>query len=150
MSDIALLIIDDLITPVISKGDLTKEEALQTAVLISLFTDRRVSDEELPQGERSKRGWWGDMFPDVDQDFIGSKLWTLEREKTTEMTRLKAEQYAEEALAWILEDGIAEEVQVSAAYDENKRLIISVLLSRPQGESRFSVLWDRQQGVRRY
>lgn len=149
MSDIALLIVDNGIGPKVAKGDLMADNSLETAVLISLFTDKRADEEELPTGERSKRGWWGDMFPEVDQDQVGSKLWLLEREKTTEKTRVRAVQYAREALEWLIEDGVAEAVDVSAAYNQYRHLIIDVVITRPAGESRYSVLWDQQQGVRR-
>ena len=64
---------------VIENDDLKIDEGLETAVLISLYTDARVSDEELPAEEAQKRGWWGDIYPDIPNDQIGSKLWLKAR-----------------------------------------------------------------------
>lgn len=146
MSDIAL----KLVTPncfdlAIKNGDFEFDEGLETAIAISLFTDKRVTDEELPDLETNKRGWWGDMFPEVDQDQIGSRIWTLRRRKrTTEVLRL-FEDYAKEALEWMIEDGVANSVSVVASYDQNGFLQGEVTIEKPPGnESRFIVLWDEQ------
>ena len=130
----------------VENGDLAADEGLQTAVTISLFTDKRVSDDELPIEETSKRGWWGDTFPNVDQDKIGSKLWLLERVKRTAETLRKAEDYIKEALNWLIEDGVAASIEVSAIYDENNQLVASINISKPKGQSsRFKLLWDKQE-----
>ena len=63
-------------------ADLQAEAGLDTAILISLFTDARVRDEELPPGHTWRRGWWGDDVED-EPDSTGSKLWTLRRSKAT-------------------------------------------------------------------
>ena len=146
MSDIALIIKNNCFDLNISNGDLEGDNGLETAVAISIFTDKRVTDEELPQLETKKRGWWGDMYPEVDQDQIGSRLWTLEREKRTNETLRKSEDYTREALAWMLEDVVADAIDVSSAYDQNNFLIILINISRPdQDESRFSIVWDEQE-----
>lgn len=146
MSDIALkLVTSNCFDLAIKDGDLEFDEGLETAVAISLFTDKRVTDEELPDLETDKRGWWGDMFPEVDQDQIGSRIWTLKRRKrTTEVLRLY-EDYSKEALEWMIEDGVANSVTVSASYDENNFLQGEITIEKPAGNSsRFIVLWDEQ------
>ncbi|NCB53153.1 MAG: hypothetical protein EOM54_14955, partial [Clostridia bacterium] len=40
-------------------ADLSSDKGLETAVIVSLFTDRRADGEELPPNEKTKRGWWG-------------------------------------------------------------------------------------------
>lgn len=94
----------------IMNGDLISDEALETAVLISIFTDRRAAnDDPLPDSNNiDKRGWWGDLVAfDIEGDEIGSKLWLLSREKTTLETIKKTKQYLDDALAWLVEDGVA-------------------------------------------
>lgn len=41
-------------------GDLVNGDDLQTAMIISLFTDRVARDDDDIDGE-DRRGWWGDM-----------------------------------------------------------------------------------------
>lgn len=98
------------------EGDLTTDDGLETAVIISLFTDRRAGDEDelLSSDDDDKRGWWGDQAsPDVEGDEIGSKLWLLGRSKTTDQNLIKAKRYAEEALQWMIDDQISPKIEVT-------------------------------------
>lgn len=145
MSDIALILKDNCFDLSIENDDLLADNGLETAVAISVFTDRRVSDEELPDLETKKRGWWGDMFPEIDLDRIGSRLWTLDRSKTTVETLNRMNELCKESLNWMLEDGIAGEIAVNSEYNDNKQMITTIEISRPDEQSeRFSVVWDEQ------
>ena len=99
-----------------SINDLTGDAGIGTAIVISLFSDRRASDDDiLPDvNNLDKRGWWGDLgFPEFEEDRIGSKLWLLGREKTLDSVLMKAKSYAEEALQWMIDDGVAIKIEVS-------------------------------------
>lgn len=51
---------------------------LTRAVVISLFTWRRAErDDRTPQ----PYGWWGDTWPAVQNDRIGSRLYLLKRRR---------------------------------------------------------------------
>lgn len=117
----------------IDTKDLAQENGLRTAIIVSLFTDKRVKKEEVGQ-EQSQRGWWGDALNEVTSDQIGSKLWLLEREKQTPLTLIKAEEYAREALAWLIEDQVAIKVDVTASYPGIGKMLIVVEVTRPNGE----------------
>lgn len=96
-------------------GGFVSDEGLGTAAFISLFSDARASaDDGLPPAER--RGWVGDALAEVEGDRMGSRLWLLKREKQTEETRVRAEEYAQEALAWMVEDGLLSSIEVEAAW----------------------------------
>lgn len=145
MTDIALILKNNCFDINLLNGDLESDLSLETAVAISLFTEKRVTDEELPDLETDKRGWWGDMYPEIDLDKIGSKLWTLQREKRSLETLKRSEDYAKDALDWMIEDNVSNLIEVSAEYDDNKFLILNINISRPDQEnSRFSVFWDEQ------
>jgi phage gp46-like protein len=104
-------------------------EDLPRAVLISLFTWRRANpDDDLPG--KDKFGWWGDTYPEIVNDRIGSRLWLLSRAKLTRQTVLKAKEYAEEALQWLIDDGVADGVTVEAERQGLDRLALGVLLVR--------------------
>jgi len=118
-NDIAILWDDELMEGDIdfdvATQDLTTDAGLESAVLISLFTDRRAKDDDtLPDSNSTdKRGWWGDLAsPFVEGDQIGSRLWLLNREKTVSNVPNKARGYVEEALQWLIDDGVAARVDV--------------------------------------
>lgn len=86
-------------------------DLLTRAVLISLFSWRRAeSDDHTPD----PYGWWGDTWPTVQNDRIGSRLYLLKRRKLTNKTPQDAREYMQQALAWMTEDGVAARVYVTA------------------------------------
>jgi phage gp46-like protein len=144
--DLGLNLIDGMFDLKIENGDVVRDDGLETAVIISLFSDRRVTEEEKPFLANSKRGYWGDMFSEIDGDKMGSRLWTLEREKRTIEVLRRAEDYTREALQWMIEDGVVLSISANASYDENKFLIINLEIKKPLGnDSRYQVLWDKQE-----
>lgn len=126
---------------------LAADDGLETAVILSLFTDARASDDDpLPFGESDRRGWWADAFPSVDRDRIGSRLWLLRREKQTQDTLNRAREYAEEALDWLIADGVARSVEVESFIVRNGVLGLSVVIQRPDASIarfRYETLWNR-------
>lgn len=100
-------------------GDITlngakiyRDPGLETAVLISLFTDRRADDgDPLPDNNDDLRGWWADA---ISGRPIGSKLWLLERAKLNNTTLANMEQYINDALGWMESDGIVDNLETTA------------------------------------
>lgn len=91
-------------------GDLVREEGLETAVLLSLFLDRRAREDDKIDDPLDPRGWWADQLEDDDQ--IGSRLWLLERASTTSNNIKLAGEYIKEALQWMIDDGVAKKIEV--------------------------------------
>ena len=116
MTDIALVFRPEHLDfdLVLDSGDLLGDEGINTPVIISIFTDRlaktgdRIPDAQ-PGQPGDPRGWWGDAV-DPDAGAIGSRLWLLNREKQREETLIRARQYAAEAVDWIKEERLADEV----------------------------------------
>ena len=96
-------------------ADLQREDGLDTAILVSLFSDARVREDELPPGQTWRRGWWGDSIED-EPTVTGSKLWLLRREKATEEVLVRARGYIREALRWMIQEGVAVAVNVNTFY----------------------------------
>jgi len=95
------------------RGDLATDSGITTAVILSLFTERRAAeDDPLPDPDNlDRRGWWGDLInPYVEGDQIGSKMWLLEREKTIDSVLIRAKQYLDEALTWLIDDGVCTKI----------------------------------------
>lgn len=126
-------------------NDLLADEGLETAVILSLFTDRRLSDgQESPDGSSDPRGWWGDIGDD-DGVQIGSHLWLLWREKIVPQTIADAISYCKKALQWMIDDGIARKVDVIAERAGLFRVNIGISITKPTGQAlRYAYLWDGQ------
>jgi len=149
-ADIALLIQPDQSIDIgLEANDLIQDFGLKTAILISLFSDRRADDDELSPEDTSKRGWWGDLFPDVEGDLIGSKLWLLRREKRTQENLNRAEEFAVESLTWMVEDGVADDVVADASYDDNGTMILAITITSPgtnaQAAFKFKLKWGLEE-----
>jgi phage gp46-like protein len=130
---------------VIENGDLKPDNGLETASLISLFSDKRVSFDELPQGQNERRGWWADLVSEPEDDEIGSKLWTIDREKTLESTAIKLESILADAFEWLLEDGLAASVSVDSTVVDREEILGSVQILKPSGENiPLKFIWDGQ------
>jgi len=122
----------------ISNGDLSADNGLATAVMISLFTDARAVDLTLlPAGENEVRGWWGD----IDEFKTGSLLWLIKREKTLPEVAARAREACIDALAWLREDEIAEKVEITAEIIKPSGLEIVIKIYRGTSR-RYSYLWD--------
>ncbi len=131
---------------VIENGDLKPDNGLETSALISLFSDRRITLEELPSGETGRMGYWADLTSDPIDDLIGSKLWLLERTgKVLESTAIDMEGHLTDAFEWMLEDGVASSVVVNAERTGLNEITGSVEIFRPNGENiPFKFIWDAQ------
>ena len=128
-------------------GDLVAENTLRTAVILSLFLDRRADDDDiLPNGSDDRRGWWADTVAPMTEygiggglasgDRIGSRLWLLSREKTLPEVLRRAHDYAFEALIWLVDDGIARAVDVDATMPRPGLLALAVKIFLPDGQDR--------------
>jgi phage gp46-like protein len=116
---------------------------LETAVLISLFTDRVIGpDDVVPDGSNDPRGWWGDDGQDYP---IGSRLWLLSRAKQTQETLATARDYITEALQWLIDDGIASTIDVQTEWTAPTLLGALITINRTGGAPvavRFAWAWN--------
>lgn len=113
---------------VLNGPSLQSGDDLQTAVLISLFTDRlALPIDPTPDGDR--RGWWGDdpKYP------IGSRLWLLDRVKGPQDVPQRAQDYAAEALQWLIDDGVVARFDIAAQWVAPNRLDLMVTANRRDG-----------------
>ncbi|EAA8605621.1 phage GP46 family protein [Salmonella enterica] len=101
---------------VIVSGDLLPDSSVNTAIVLSYFTDRRAEPgDELPDGSTDRRGWWGDSFRNEP---IGSRLWLLSREKSLPDVLNRAAAYARESVQWLINDGYVKKIVVTASSPE--------------------------------
>ena len=111
--------------PVLGSGN-----DLQTAVLISLFSDREATtDDVIPDGTADPRGWWADD----DTVPIGSRLWLIFRSTLTQATLGAAKNYAEQALQWLVDDGVCARFDVYVEWQVRSRLAMRVTIFKSDG-----------------
>ena len=144
--DITLDWLDQALDVALIGGDLATDDGLRTAVALSLLCDRLAeADDTIPDGTDNRRGWWADAIADEDGDRWGSRLWLLGREKELPEVRRLAEAYAREALAWLLEDGVATEIDVTAETLGRDVLWIRPIINRGDGSrlaDRYQYVWS--------
>ncbi len=147
MSDAGLFLTDGMIDIMLTPADAVPDYGLETAVLISLFSDARASEDLLAAIDRDGdlRGFWGDL--DTGHE-TGSLLWTIKRAKQLSAVLESARQYCIAALQWMIEDQIAQRVEVATSYPRRGWMLIEVFIFRPGNASpvsyRFNYEWQAQ------
>jgi phage gp46-like protein len=120
-------------------------------------------------GSGDRGGWWGDWYAPTAIDTLrakgvltaviapgqlpspapadlnGCRWWLLQRAKATAENVALAKDYGAEALQWLVDDGVAASVTVTAKDDGKGRLVPHVEIARPKGDLvsfAFAALWD--------
>ena len=121
-------------------GDLETGQDLETACLASLFSDRLATPDFTPtDGTTDRRGWWADYYRDQP---LGSNLWQLERAHQTRNTLGLARRYTQDALQWLVDDGVARQVMVDTRFLARNMIGIAVAIVKPDGSvTRFMYGW---------
>jgi phage gp46-like protein len=124
-------------------GDLQTGQDLETACLVSLFTDKLATPDFRPtDGTSDRRGWWADPY---NEQPLGSNLWQLERAHKTRDTLGLAQRYASDALQWLVTDGVARTVAVDTQWlglAGSTFLGIRIVIIKPDGSmTRFTYGW---------
>jgi phage gp46-like protein len=126
-------------------ADLLAGDDLTTAVLISLFTDQTATpDDPVLDASGDPRGWWGDLGADQP---IGSKLWLYDRSKQTSAVLAGVRDAARQALQWLIDDGVAQAVQVFAAWIQGGFLGLQVIITQANGQNATLSFQTAWQGV---
>ncbi|MBK0004386.1 phage GP46 family protein [Erwinia sp. S38] len=125
------------------RGDLISGDDLQTAIIISLFTDRVARADDSTDSD-DRRGWWGDSGEEMS---IGSRLWLLRRQKLTTAVAQKAEDYAREALQWLISDGVVSSVEAATQIVYPRRLNMVLRYRKPESDDsakmQFFWVWEQ-------
>ncbi|ASW00132.1 phage GP46 family protein [Paraburkholderia aromaticivorans] len=121
---------------------LTTGNDLQTAIIISIFSDRMAQPGDvIPDGSGDPRGWWAD-----DTVPIGSRLWLLRRAKQTKETLQKAYDYLAEALQWMVDDGVVGRFDISTQWVRTSVLGAQITAYKPDGTllttGRYTWAWE--------
>ena len=136
-------------------GTLDDTQALATAVVVALGTDRLAEvNDILPDPDSSdRRGWWGDLYAREVWDGwpIGCRLWLLTRDKIVGpearqgATTVRVEQYIREAIQPFIDRRIGSRRAVEATRIGKEQINAPVRIYRGprlEIELRYQILWD--------
>jgi len=114
-----------------TNGDLTSTTSLDTAVLMSLYTDYRASNSEVPEIQR-RRGWWGNLVSGYPDYQIGSKLWLLYQSRLTQDTINLIKTYVYNCLSWMIDYGYITNININVTPTTNESILLFITLSISQ------------------
>ncbi len=125
-------------------GDIATDAGLQTAVLISLLSDREAAPGDVLPDDDGPRGWWGDPYLGFK---LGSRLWLLRRTTLTQKTLNLAQDYAMEALQLLVDLGAVGSVSVVASAVSLHRMNLAVTINQAGASKVYNVIWQGQAAV---
>lgn len=127
---------------IVKDGQIDFVEGLQSSIDVSLFADSRAPSSIVPQAE-NRRGWVGDITRSLEGKFTGSNLWTLDLARLNNDTISQAEIHAKDALSWMVEDQVAQEVNVSVTRLNRQINIAIEIVALNNTITRYNVLWRK-------
>lgn len=122
---------------VLENEQLTTQDTLEGAVLVSLFTDGRAPTDADLEPDADPRGWWGEIG--LGQR-MGSLAWLQDRAKLTQETLLELAQSFTDALQWLVDAEVAEDVTVTAERIDTDTIGVGVEIVRGTA-TRYPQVW---------
>ena len=127
----------------ITNGDLTAEEGFDTAINLSLFTDKRAPEGRISE-EKNSRGSLRDIVSVVPNRKHGSLLWLVEQSRLTAENRNLITSYSQDALNWFVEDKLAKSVVVITEIIPRLGFKINIVITYNNDEvaNHYRNLWE--------
>lgn len=124
-----------------SEGDIKTADTLDTAILLSLFTDRRASSSDVAEPQ-NRRGSVIDL--ETPDDLSGSLLWLFEQSRLTGEVLSRLGNFGQLCLEWMVRDSIATEVSARAIV-RTSTVDLKVDIKKPNqpAEAHLFALWDQ-------
>jgi phage gp46-like protein len=140
-----------------NRGGLRATRAIETFVVLSLFTNKRCPDDHplAKYADGDLQGYWADGLSRLDgEPDLGSLLWLLERNVVSEENRRWAEVFAYDALTPALTSGLAAKITTSASIlPMQNGIMLAVSLYARDGNTiykrQFDLVWQ-QIGVKTF
>ncbi|WED29885.1 phage GP46 family protein [Vibrio sp. DW001] len=109
---------------------ITSSEGMTHAIQQSIHNHGESTQNDRARMERNERGGhWSDELLSM----VGSRDWTLRREKITEQTLSLAKRFYDDALSWLITDGHASAVVVSVWEDGPNQMGRNVTITLVDG-----------------
>jgi phage gp46-like protein len=124
-------------------GDFTLERGLQTAIQMSVFCEQRIDDEHVPPTQRG--GWVGNILQPVKGYEQGSLIWTKYQSNMNPELKSVLEGYLLNAFTWMIEDGIAQDVEAEVNLLANYKIQGIITITKNDGTQippQYFDLWE--------
>lgn len=124
-----------------NNGDIESADFFDTAILVSLFAERRANESEVFEASM-RRGWIGnESTPGFE---IGSKIWLYEQSRLTRTSINGMTVAISQALQWFIDSGYAVSIGDIELIVTTTGLDLSFTIRRPNSkvEKRYYTLWD--------
>lgn len=135
---------DGIYDLVIEDGDLKKTAGMDSAIFISLFTDRRANPDEVADPMK-RRGWCGTENTPDQQGNVGSGIWLYEQRRLTKGVSEGVRMEAYQCLNWLVFDDLAKTINVEIKpipEDRSTKLNIAITASNGGVTNTGFQLWD--------
>ena len=100
------------------KGDLKTVDGMETALLVSLFTDARLDESQVPP-PLARGGWVGNIRTAKEPRDLGGKLWALENARLTTYTLAQRKEQCTRCMDWLLKDGLIRNAAAVSSYNND-------------------------------
>lgn len=127
--------IDNNVPDIVPNGrDVAQELGLETALLISIFTNKKLPTE-------NRGGAWLDIFEPAGES-MGSLLWTLDRSKVTDKTPEIVRGMVLDSVQWMKDDKIIDEIEATATRDSKNSILITVQFIKNADKFRYTFSYN--------
>lgn len=124
---------DGIYDLVIEDGDFKKTGGLDSAIFVSLFTDRRANPDEVSDPMK-RRGWCGTENTPDQQGNVGSGIWLYEQRRLTKGVSEGVRMEAFQCLHWMVSDGLAKNIDVKmGSTPKERRLELNISITAADG-----------------
>lgn len=125
-------------------ADFGVTEGLESAILVSLFSDRRADESEVPN-PMQRRGWIGNTIASTPTDNHGSGLWLYEQRRMTQEIANAVRMESEQCLQWMVEENLAAWVEAGIGMRPSRRqldIVVTLHFRNGTNSQRSYVLAD--------
>ena len=105
--------------------EIVEEDGLMTAIQVSLFSNKLATSLEIPDNYK-RNGFLGTLLEEGNHE--GSGLYLLDARRMSDQLLADAENYTRDALAWLIDDGIADSIEVATAKKDERSIFIYIYL----------------------
>jgi len=110
------------------EGDFELDTTIENPLNASLLTNARADVSEVPIA-KDRGGWWGNELYEVIGHQFGSKLHLLKQRRFNEETKNIVTDYILKSLQWLIDDGIVQDINVSASLVYGDANIIEAVIT---------------------